>query len=67
MPIEQLRPGALPPRSPRGYVAARIHGVQHLARRGHDRTLCGAVIVAWERSRPIAVCLTCAANIASLA
>ena len=66
LPIEPLRAGELPPRAPRGYVAARIHGTQHIAKRGHDRTLCGAELVAWERRRPIAVCLTCAANIAAL-
>jgi hypothetical protein len=67
LPIEPLRPGQVPPRSPRGFVAARIHGTQHLTKRGHDRTLCGAELVAWERSRPTAVCMTCAAIVARLA
>jgi hypothetical protein len=65
--VDPLRPGELPPRAPRGYVAARIHQTQHLARRGHDRTLCGLELTTWDRRRPVAVCLTCAANIARLA
>ena len=66
MPVELLPDGELPRRAPSGFVGARIHGTAHLARRGHDRTLCGAVIASWERTRPTAVCLTCAASIALL-
>jgi hypothetical protein len=66
MPVERLPAGELPRRSPRGYVGARIHGTAHLARRGRDRTLCGVELVDLQRTRPVAVCLTCAASIALL-
>jgi hypothetical protein len=67
LPIASLPPGAPPPRAPRGYVAVRIHGTSHMARRGYALTLCRRDVADRERSRPLAVCLTCAALIAELA
>ena len=51
--VEPLPLGALPPRAPRGFVAIRIRGTQHMARRGHPATLCGDRIGDRERIRPI--------------
>ena len=67
LPILAMRPGELPPHAPRGFVAVRIHGTQHMARRGYALTLCRRPVADRERSRPLAVCLTCAALIAELA
>lgn len=67
LPIAALRAGELPPRAPRGFVAVRIHGTAHLARRGYQLTLCRRDVADRERSRPLAICLTCANLVAELA